>query len=78
AMASNFYRKRDAPRYILGHALELGFISMGIVAMLVIVLGYRRINVSRARALSKGEASQFTEEELRAQGDKAVTFRYMY
>ncbi|KAL4939119.1 major facilitator superfamily domain-containing protein [Aspergillus oleicola] len=25
AMASNFYREQDAPRYTLGHALELGF-----------------------------------------------------
>ncbi|KAG5919039.1 hypothetical protein E4U42_006623 [Claviceps africana] len=75
AMAANFYRKGDAPRYVLGHALELGFISTGIIAMLVIVLGYRRTNVSRARALARGEASQFTEEELRARGDKAVTFR---
>ncbi|KAG6041195.1 hypothetical protein E4U41_005685 [Claviceps citrina] len=78
AMASNFYRKEDAPRYVLGHALELGFITMGIVAGLVLVLGYRRINGARERALARGEARQFTRAELSAQGDKAITFRYMY
>lgn len=77
-MAANFYRKGDAPRFILGHALELGFICSSFIATLVLLLSYRSINGSRARALAKGEASKFTDEELRTLGDKAVTFRYMY
>ncbi|KAJ5594770.1 Major facilitator superfamily domain general substrate transporter [Penicillium hispanicum] len=36
AMASNFYRAQDAPRYILGHALELAFVVVGMVAVVIL------------------------------------------
>lgn len=77
-MASNFYRQVDAPRYILGHALELGFISTGIIASLILIFGYNRINKSRERKVAAGGADQYTPEQLSAQGDKALTWRYMY
>ena len=75
-MASNFYRQKDAPRYILGHALELGFISTGIVAALILVVSYTAINKKRERHLRSGEHIQ-TNMQLSDQGDKAATFRYM-
>lgn len=75
-MASNFYRSTDAPRYILGHGLEIGFICMGTVALLIQVYGYRRINKQREIALAEGKAENYTAEELGELGDKAVTFRY--
>lgn len=75
-MASNFYRSADAPRYILGHGLEIGFICMGTVALLIQVFNYRRINKQREIALAEGEAEKYTPEELGEMGDKAVTFRY--
>jgi hypothetical protein len=65
-MASNFYRTEDSPRYILGHALELGFIGAGIIALLVLVFNYKRINAKR----------EYTPEELGALGDRAMTYRY--
>lgn len=77
-MASNFYRQADAPRYITGHGLELGFIGAGIVAAGILLLGYNRINRTRERALAAGITGQFTTEELSSRGDKAVTWRYMY
>jgi hypothetical protein len=77
-MASNFYRKRDSPRYFLGHGLALGFIAVGIVATFVLIFGYRHINAKRRRQLAAGEDRKFTPLELSAKGDKAVTFRYMY
>jgi hypothetical protein len=76
AMASNFYRAEDAPRYILGHALELGFIVAGIVALLVLVFNYKRINAKRERQMAAGEHSGITPEEMSALGDRALTFRY--
>ncbi|THZ96524.1 MFS general substrate transporter [Aureobasidium pullulans] len=76
AMASNFYRSTDAPRYILGHGLEIGFICMGIVALLIQVFNYRRINKQREASLAAGEAENFTPEALGDLGDKAVTYRY--
>ncbi|KAF5502178.1 putative transporter [Colletotrichum aenigma] len=78
AMASNFYRQKDAPRYILGHGLELGFISVGIIAALVLIFSYIRINKKRDRQMAAGEDSRYTAEELSAQGDRAITFRYMW
>ncbi|CAJ2501270.1 Uu.00g041230.m01.CDS01 [Anthostomella pinea] len=78
AMASNFYRQKDSPRYILGHALELGFISTGIVAAFILIAGYAAINKKRYKSLQNGGEAQFSPEELSAQGDKAVTFTYMY
>lgn len=77
-MASNFYRAKDGPRYILGHSLELGFISVGIIAAFIQVWGYRRINRNRERKMAEGGESLYTAEELSSQGDKSITFRYMY
>ena len=78
AMASNFYRQKDSPRYVLGHALELGFISVGILAAAIQVTMYVMINRKRDRALRDGAESRYTPGELSAKGDRAVTFRYMY
>jgi MFS family permease len=36
AMASNFYRAADKPKYVLGHSLEVGFVSVGLIAVLVL------------------------------------------
>lgn len=75
-MASNFYRAEDAPRYILGHALELGFIGAGILALLVMVFNYKRINAKRERQLAEGAHNGCTPEELGELGDRAITFKY--
>lgn len=77
-MASNFYRQQDAPRYIMGHALEIAFVSLGFIASIVLILAYNRINNTRQKRIEAGAAGQVSIEELSAQGDKAVTWRYMY
>jgi len=76
AMASNFYRAEDAPRYVLGHALELGFIGAGILALLVLVFNYKRINKKRERQMAEGAHNGYTPEELGELGDRAITYRY--
>lgn len=77
-MASNFYRAKDGPRYKLGHGLEIGFISMGILASFVLLTGYGVENKKRARKIDEGALDLYSPEELSEQGDKAVTFRYVY
>lgn len=77
AMASNFYRARDSPHYTLGHGLELGFISVGIIAALILLVGYSMINKKRRQQMASG-TREYSNEELSMKGDKAVTFRYMY
>jgi len=49
---------------------------MGIVALLIQVFNYRRINKQREASLAAGEAERYTPEELGDLGDKAVTYRY--
>lgn len=73
AMASNFYRAIDAPKYLLGHGLEIGFVVMGMCACLVLRLSYGRINAKRE---SRGEADGLSDSELADLGDNAPTFRY--
>lgn len=77
AMASNFYRTEDGPRYILGHALELGFIGAGIIGLLVLVFNYKRINKKRERQLAEGAHNGYTPEELGELGDRSMTFKYV-
>ncbi|KAL4735280.1 major facilitator superfamily domain-containing protein [Aspergillus similis] len=73
AMASNFYRAQDAPKYTLGHALELGFCVVGILAVLVLRFSYKRINKKREAM----DLSQWDSYEMAKMGDRSPMFRYM-
>jgi hypothetical protein len=73
-MASNFYRTQDAPKYILGHGLEIMFTVLGLIAVVALRLSYDRINKKRdAMGVSSDE---MTDAELSDLGDRAPTFRY--
>ncbi|KAI0816935.1 MFS general substrate transporter [Trametes gibbosa] len=80
AIACNIYRVRDAPRYLLGHGVELGFVCMGLVLLPVMVVTYMRSNARRdARQRdreARGEKVEHTTEELRKMGNQAPDFRY--
>ncbi|KAI9689363.1 MAG: hypothetical protein M1822_010014 [Bathelium mastoideum] len=76
AATSNFYRTEDAPRFILGHGLEIGFISLGIIAAFILIFSYRRVNVKREKQVANDEDNSYTPEQLSELGDKAITFRY--
>lgn len=71
-MASNFYRQQDAPGYVLGHALELGFCAVGMVAVVALRLSYQRIN-RRRDALDE----PVDPVEAAKLGDRSPGFRYM-
>jgi len=78
-IAANIYRTKDSPRYRLGHGVELGLISIGLVVLPTIVFTYNRINARREAIMKEAEDSgglQYTDEELRRMGDKAPNFRY--
>lgn len=77
-MASNFYREPDSPRYILGHSLELGFVCLGILAAIVLNLGYAGANRKHEKKSAEANESGFGTQELSELGDKAYTFRYMH
>ncbi|KAL9578288.1 MAG: hypothetical protein Q9212_005813 [Teloschistes hypoglaucus] len=76
AMASNFYRTTDSPKYLLGHGLELAFVAVGLCAVVGLRWNYRRIN--RARERVRLEGGQWEDEAVNSEkGDRAVTFRYV-
>jgi MFS family permease len=73
-MASNFYRAPDAPKYILGHALEIGFVTAGLMAVIVLRTSYQKINAKRDQ---EGNEKGYSTLEMSEMGDRAPTFRYM-
>ncbi|KFY13794.1 hypothetical protein V491_06278 [Pseudogymnoascus sp. VKM F-3775] len=74
AMASNFYRKVDSPKFLLGHGLELMFCVIGMIALVVLRFSYSRINEKRDALHDDG--STHTDQQLSEMGDRAPTFRY--
>lgn len=63
----------------MGHALEIAFVSLGIIASIVLILSYNHINKSRQKRMEANATGQFTTEELLGKGDKSVvTWRYIY
>jgi len=73
AMASNFYRTQDAPKYLLGHGLEIMLVTFGLIAVLTLRFNYGRINKRRER---EEKSLAMTDAELSELGDRAPTFRY--
>jgi len=74
AIASNIYRRQDAPRYVLGHSVELGFLGMGLILTPLTAWIYSGIN-ARRNTLDDGRYDSITAEES-ALGDRAPNFRY--
>ncbi|WEW56546.1 hypothetical protein PRK78_001992 [Emydomyces testavorans] len=71
-MASNFYRPSDAPKYYVGHGVELSFVVAGMIAVLVLRFSYQHINKKR----DIEGTGNLTEEEMAHMGDKSPAFRY--
>lgn len=72
-MASNFYRSQDAPKYILGHSLELGFCVAGMIAVIILRQSYKTINRKRDQM----DVSQYDSHQMAQMGDRSPMFRYM-
>lgn len=71
-MSSNFYREQDAPKYILGHSLELAFVVVGMIAVVTLRFTYQRINKKRD-SLDPSECP----DDPDSLGDRSPLFRYM-
>ncbi|KAJ0412951.1 major facilitator superfamily domain-containing protein [Aspergillus carlsbadensis] len=76
AMASNFYRAQDSPKFILGHSLELGFAVAGLVGVIVLRIMYTRINKQRDEQMA-AQPVELTPEQNNELGDRAPGFQYM-
>ncbi|KAJ2913346.1 hypothetical protein MD484_g7060, partial [Candolleomyces efflorescens] len=79
AIGSSIFRKQDSPRFILGFGVDLMLIVLAMIAVVIMVLTYKRIN-SRRDEIQRGEAGVHLGEEVLAErrkmGDRAVDFRY--
>ncbi|KAJ2928539.1 hypothetical protein H1R20_g8555, partial [Candolleomyces eurysporus] len=79
AIGSSIFRKRDSPHFTLGFGLELMFILLGMIAIVITALTYKRIN-SRRDEIQRGEVGVHLGEDVLAErrkmGDRAVDFRY--
>lgn len=73
AFASNFYKPG---RYTFGHALELGFATMGLLSLLVLYFNYNRINKRREHDLKEGKYNDVTDEEFFKMGDRSPYYIY--
>lgn len=77
-MASNFYREQDSPKFILGHALELGFAVAGALAVLILRLSYQKVNLKREKTLRDSYSNNASSDpESNGEGDRSLTFRYI-
>ncbi|KAF9523178.1 MFS general substrate transporter [Crepidotus variabilis] len=76
AIAANIYRSQDSPRFILGHALEIVFVGIGLFTLPILILIYTRINAKREQKRLAQGSKQYSVQELRELGDRAPDFRY--
>ncbi|KAF8840159.1 MFS general substrate transporter [Paxillus ammoniavirescens] len=81
AAACNIFRSQDAPRYLLGHGLEIMFISIGLIAIPIIILAYRRLNAQLDReelfeTQQGGDADSKEEGGSSSMSYRAPGFRY--
>ncbi len=49
AISGQIYRTQDAPRFILGHAINLGFCVLSLISVVILLLGLRTENRRRDR-----------------------------
>ncbi|CAF4624426.1 unnamed protein product, partial [Rotaria magnacalcarata] len=48
-ISGQLYRTQDAPRFILGHAVNLGFCAFGVINAVILLVGLRAENRRRDR-----------------------------
>ncbi|KAF8840161.1 MFS nicotinic acid transporter Tna1 [Paxillus ammoniavirescens] len=81
AAACNIFRSQDSPRYLLGHGLEIMFITIGLMAIPIIVFTYRRMNaqLDREELLEKRQDQDAESKEegwASSTSSRAPGFRY--
>jgi len=73
---SYIYVASEAPSYPAGFGCSLGFSAMGMVAVVLLVLNYGRINAKRDKMNVEWVQQEYTEDRLAEMGDRSPLFRY--
>jgi MFS family permease len=77
AISGQIYRAAWAPRYVNGHAINLGCYVIAFVSGLVLWWSYRRDNMLRDKAAGKNiQRSDMLGEDLGDLGDRCVVLPY--
>jgi len=76
-ISSFIYRRQDRPRYLVGHGVVIGFISMTFILTLVMLTYFKRQNAKRD-AIDKARGPYTPEEyaQYADQANQAPFFRY--
>lgn len=75
-VSSNIYRAQDAPRFLLGHGIQILFVSLGIIAATASFIGYSVSNSKNSKKIQAGAYDNYSDEELLEMGDKSPYFVY--
>lgn len=86
AMGANFYAPHTGPRYILGHCLNIMFVTLGGISMLTLGAYYKKVNAKREQEREKirkrvrdelkekgvGEIDVWTEKKIREISEEEI------
>lgn len=75
-IGSFIYKENEAPKYPTGYGTSLAFAAAGIVAALVLEISLYTINKRNARLAEEEVRAKYTNEELRAMGDRSPLYKY--
>lgn len=75
-IGSFIYREDEAPRYVTGYGNSFAFASAGIVACFLLEFILFRVNRQREGMSEVDVRERYSDEELRAMGEKSPLFRY--
>jgi hypothetical protein len=72
------YQKPDAPRYILGHAVTLAMVAMGVVIYSLMSIYFYRRNKNRQAGKDNDILIGKTETEISELGDEHPAYVFTY
>lgn len=78
AIGSNLFRAQDAPRYKLGHCMEIMFTGLGICITCILCLLYAYWNRQKKRALESGKYDGKTTEQIAELCDRSPFIKYAF
>ncbi|EEP81497.1 conserved hypothetical protein [Uncinocarpus reesii 1704] len=74
---SFIYIESEKPKYPTGFGSSFAFAGSGIIASIILELGYIRINKRKAQMTREEVHEKYTDEQLQKMGDRSPLFKYM-
>ena len=72
AISGQIYRSQDAPRFILGHAINLGFCIIALITVIILLIGFRLENSRRDRLYGPAVVSSSTATLVTTESGKEI------